>query len=256
MPGVVLPMLYTRLLNPRLARKVHAYLRDQYVTQDELAHLDYAFFALAMEPENTLLVFSRAHLNQIEVVRNIAYNLPAGMSLVVKEHPAALGKRKVSYYRKLLEIPNVRMADPALEARLLMVRARLVSTIAGSVGLEALMLRKPVLTFGQTPYELLPPTMVRRAGPLDDLGETIADLMHHHHHDEEALVGYLAAVMRRSVALDFYTSLLGRVGYSPDGSRAHGDDIKALASYTLETLSLVTGAPEAPARKADSIPLS
>ena len=243
-PGVLLPTLYARLLNPRLARKVHAYLRDKYVTEEELATMDYAFFPLATEPENTLLVFSRAFLNQIEVVRNVAYNLPAGMVLVVKEHPAALGKRQVSYYRKLLEIPNVRMADPALEARRLITRAKLVSNIAGSVGLEALILGKPVLAFGQTPYELLPDTMMRRAGALGELGETIDGLLRDHHHDEAALTSYIAAVMRRSVSLDFYTNLLGRVGYGV-GGQERSDEVQALARYTLETHRLVSGKAEA-----------
>ncbi len=123
--------------------------------------------------------------------------------------------------------------------------AKLVSTIAGSVGLEALMLGRPVLTFGRTPYELLPPTMVRRVASLEDLGETIADLMRNHRHDEEALIAYVAAVMRRSVALDFYTNLLGRAGYSGDQGREHADEIQALAAYTLETLSLVSKEREA-----------
>ena len=60
------------------------------------------------------MVYGRAWMNQIEAIRNIARNLPVGMKLLVKEHPAALGYRSVSFYKKVTAIPNVLLVSPGL----------------------------------------------------------------------------------------------------------------------------------------------
>jgi len=156
LPGGIVPQIYWRLINPLRAKWVHARLAKEYVAESDLLTLDYAFFPLHTEPEVTLLVYSKEYMNQIEVARNVAYNLPVGMTLVVKEHPASVGKRPLGYYRKLLQILNVRLADPLTDSRPLVANAKIVTTISGSIGLEAVMLGKPVITFGGTPYEILP----------------------------------------------------------------------------------------------------
>lgn len=241
LPGALLPMLYRKFLNPRLVRKVDSYFSKKYISESELQNSDYVFFPLHTEPEVSLLVYSKPYLNQIEVLRNIAYSLPPGMILVVKEHPAARGKRPLSYYKKIEEIFNVRFADPTLDARSLIVNSRLVATVASSVGLEALLLGKPVITFGQTPYEILPSNMVRRIKDLNKLDEEITDLMQNHYHDEETLINYIAAVMSRSVSIDFYTTLLERKAQfslrdDPDRER----DMSELAKYTISILNTVS----------------
>lgn len=242
LPGALLPMLYRNFLNPRLVRKVNSYFSKKYITESELQNSDYVFFPLHTEPEVSLLVYSKPYLNQIEVLRNIAYSLPPGMILVVKEHPAARGKRPLSYYKKIEEIFNVRFVDPTVDARFLIVNSRLVATIASSVGFEAILLGRPVITFGQTPYEILPSNMVRKIRDLNNLDENITDLLQNHFYDEEAMINYIAAVMSRSVSIDFYTTLLGRKSQfsdrdNPDRQR----DISDLARYTISILNIVSG---------------
>ncbi len=234
LPGVFIPSLYRKLLNPRLIRRVDSYFSKKYISEAELKQSDYVFFPMHNEPEVTLLVYSKPYMNQIEVIRNIAYSLPAGMILVVKEHPAARGKRPLSYYKKVENIFNVRFTDPTLDARSLITHSKLVTAIAGSVGFEAVLLGKPVLTFGQTPYEILPTHMVRRIKDLNTLSETLADMLQNHHFDEESLVSYIAAVMSRSVPIDFYTTLLEKkTQFSLRSSPERQKDIQELAKYTM-----------------------
>ena len=240
LPGALVPRLYRKLLNPRLLRKVESYFSERYLSESELQKSDYVFFPLHTEPEVSLLVYSKPYLNQIEVIRNIAYNLPVGMILVLKEHPVARGKRPLSYYKKIEEIFNVRFADPSLDARFLIVGSKLVATIASSVGFEAIMLGKPALTFGQTPYEILPSSMVRRVKDLNELGENIADLLQHPYFDENALNSYIAAVMSRSAPIDFYTTLDERKkNFSFDVNQDRRREINELARYTISTLNIV-----------------
>ena len=230
-------LLYARLLNPWQASSVNRRLDASYVRTGDLPSLNYAFFPLHTEPEISLLVHSRCYLNQIEVVRNVAQNLPVGMLVVVKEHPWAVGKRSMGYYRKLLQIPNVRLADPGLSSGPLIEHARLVTTIAGSIGFEAAMRQKPVITFGHTPYEMLPATMVHRVVALEQLGMAVRDLLANYFCDEQVLVSYVAATMRCSTRVNIYSGLLGREGvYVPDRSGGEQTDIERLAALAIQFL--------------------
>lgn len=236
-PGYLIPLLYQSWLNPRLLRKVNAYLDKDAVTEAELPQMDYVFFPLHKEPEVLLLVQSRPFVNQIEVIRHLAYSLPVGMQVVVKEHPTSQGKRPLNYYQKLKDILNVRFAKTEMDTRPLILHSKCVATIAGSTGVEALILGKPVLRFGRTPYDYLPDSMVQRAEDLDQLEEVIADLMTNHHHDEQALIAFIAASMRRGVAVNWYSTLLGKNNDKSGLNLEERDKhIRALADYTISTL--------------------
>ena len=244
----LMAMVYRRLLNPLRARRVHRKLGHSYLLTEDLAGLDYVFFPLHTEPEVTLLVYSKPYLNQIEVIRNLSHAVPVGMKVVVKEHPAAVGKRPLSYYEKILQIPNVRLADPALDSRTLIEQARLVATIAGSIGLEALLRRKPVLTFGRTPYGYLPDSMTRRVVALDALASDVDVLLNGYSCDERALLSFVAATMRESAPMNLYSNLLGKRGVyvvaqqQDTVSDEWQQDIHTLARYTVASL-VELGAP-------------
>jgi len=206
-----------RIIRPWRAFLIGRRFHDLYVRASQLPDLDYAFFPLHTEPEITLSVYSKPYLNQIEAIRLFSHSLPVHMKLVVKEHPWSIGKRPLSYYRKLLEIPNVLLADPAMKSRELVANSRLVTVIAGSIGLEALVLKKPVIALGRVPFSFLPSTAIRHVANPDSLGDNIRDLLECHQHDETALLCYVAAVMNDSAPVDFYSRLLGRKGvYRPD----------------------------------------
>jgi hypothetical protein len=243
-PGVATPILYTRLLKPLRVRWQELRLSSQYVTMADLPALDYAFFALHTEPEVTLSIHGRVFLNQIEVIRNLSQSIPVGMTLVVKEHPHAVGKRRLSYYRKILEIPNVRLADPTLAPKILIEHATLAANIAGSIAWEAVLRRTPAIVFGHTPYEFLPSSMLRRVADMNKLPEEIADLLESYEYRDDAVEAYVAATMSESTPINLYTTLLGREGvYSlePDTVGSAGAwrrDIGRLAAYTIDTLRI------------------
>ena len=144
-----MPLFYRMIINPLTVLNIKRYLSKKYISPDDLVDLDYTFYPLHIEPEVTLLVYSRYFLNQIEVIRNIALSLPSGMKLVVKEHPAAVGKRPLSYYKKIIAIPNVEMINSSVETSTIIKNSKLVSTISGSVGLEGIILGSGTLV---TPF--------------------------------------------------------------------------------------------------------
>ncbi len=140
-PDPLRRLYFTAWRNPRQARRVRNFFKDSYVNESDLQQLSYVFFPLHTEPEVSLLVYGRPYVNQIEIIRMLAMSLPVNMVLVVKEHPWMVGKRSIGAYQKMLEIPRVRFANPATEARTLIKQAHLVAVVTGSVALEAAMLR-------------------------------------------------------------------------------------------------------------------
>ncbi|MCB2226167.1 MAG: hypothetical protein KQH53_05765 [Desulfarculaceae bacterium] len=225
---------HRRVVKPLRARLMDFTQRAAYAKPDDLPVGGFAFFPLHKEPEVTLLVYSRPWLNQIEACRLIAASLPVGMPLVVKEHPGSVGTRSLSYYAKLRAIPNLLLAPPEQEARPYLERAALCAVIAGSVGFEAVLLNKPVLTLGNAPFNCLPGEMLRFADKPLDLSREVAGLLAGHRHDEAALLAYLGAMMDASLPLDWYSLMLGRQGvHVVDGA---GQDREARRAAQLSAL--------------------
>lgn len=238
-PPLVSQTIYRRVVKPWRAWSLDLRLRPGYLGPEQLAAGSYAFFPLHKEPEVTLLVYSKPYVNQIEACRLIASSLPTGMKLVVKEHPGSVGARKPGFYDKLLEIPNLALAPPELDARGLIEKAALIAVIAGSVGFEALMLRRPVLTLGNAPFNCLPESMLRHAPQALRLSQEVAALLAGHQHDEKALLAYLGAVMDNSCPVDWYSLFLGRQGVHTVGDQAgdrqarQQEQAERLAAYLL-----------------------
>jgi len=243
--------VWHKFINRKLTiLKTNRYLSKLYFNPDKLSNLDYAFFPLHKEPEVTLMVYSRPFMNQIETIRNLARSLPVGMKLLVKEHPACIGYRSLSYYKKILKIPNVLLIAPNIESRRVVEASRIVAIISGSIGLEAIIRKKPVIHFGNVPFSFLPNTMIRGITNMHTIAETIIDLLNNHTHDEKALGAYIAAVMAESVPIDFYSVLLGREeAFNPAKSGASGDalqkrkteHINRLAQYLMQRMKQRSG---------------
>lgn len=91
-------------------------------------------------------------VDQDSLIRQIAEALPQGHDVVLKEHPVSVGRNSLGYLRGLKEIENVRLVDPHTSSHELIQKARAVTVISSTVGLEALLYGRPVLTLGQPFY--------------------------------------------------------------------------------------------------------
>jgi hypothetical protein len=232
-PDPLRSLMFAAIVNPARAWVTARQLGNRYVNEEHLKTFRYVFYPLHTEPEVSLLVYGRPFLNQIEVIRQIAISLPIDMQLVVKEHPWMVGKRTRSFYRKLLNIPRVHLARPEMAARDLIGHASLVAVITGSVALEAVILQKPVITFGDCPFNALPPTMVRRCADLRDLPSLLATMLNEYQHDEAALQAYVAAVFDLSESVNLYSVLLEKEGVHVERQAVRAEEIGKLADYAL-----------------------
>jgi hypothetical protein len=91
-------------------------------------------------------------VDQASLVEQVADALPAGYDLVLKEHPMSVGRNSIALLRRLRRRPNVRLLPPDASSHDLIRAAEAVVVISSTVGLEALLYEKPVLTLGQPFY--------------------------------------------------------------------------------------------------------
>ena len=195
----------------------------------------YAIYPLNTEPEVALLAFGRPYRNQIETVRNLAASLPVGWKLVVKEHPNAYGYRSTAYYRKLKQIPNVLLAGPKADTGKLIDHSELVALVYGTIGLEAIIKEKPLLIFGEVPYGVFPPNMVRLNEKPWRLGRDIRRLLDDYRYDETQVLAYVAAHIRSSIKVNLFTGLLAKSGrHSGASDKSLTEQYADLAEYTRQ----------------------
>lgn len=114
----------------------------------------FIYFPLHQEPERVLLIASPFYTNQLETIRHIAKSLPINFKLYVKEHPtqSIRGWRELSFYKQVLEIPNVVFLHHSVSSENIMKQSSLVITIGGTSALEAAFYKKPSIIFKEMFY--------------------------------------------------------------------------------------------------------
>lgn len=135
------------------------------------------YFPMHVEPERALYIAAPFYTNQLDVITNVAKSLPVGYYLYVKDHPGMhfFGWRQISYYKRLLSLPNVKVIHPSISPDLILKNCSGVITIGGSSALEACFYKKPVILFGDLSYSRMP--SVHKVERLEDLPVIIRRLL-------------------------------------------------------------------------------
>ncbi len=183
-------------------------LKDSYLEAEKVMKGDFIFFPLHAEPEVSIFLYGRPFHNQIELIRTISMSMPINFKLIVKEHPFTIGKRKLSFYKKLLNIPGVYIVDPNKSADELIKKSKLVSIISGSSGIEAVLNNKPVITFGSSIINVLPSNLVRKVSFSNQLTKDINNLLINFKEDRSAIKKFFKTIYDRSFSLRLYDILL------------------------------------------------
>jgi hypothetical protein len=154
----------------------------------------FAYFPLHVTDDYKIKRVIPHCVDQASIIEQVADALPQGYDLVLKEHPMSVGRNRLSMLRRLARIPNVRLVDPWASSHQLMRDADAVVVISSTVGLEALMYDKPVLTLGQPFYANAGVTM-----DLDSFAgirEAVPQVLRWQP-DHERILRFLHAAMRR-----------------------------------------------------------
>lgn len=185
----------------------------------------YIFYPLHLEPESSISLLAPFYENQIALVRNIALSAPSGHKIYVKEHPHMVDVRPRGYYRQLLNIPNVRLIDPKISSFELIKNSSLITTITGTAGWEAVILKKPVITFGNCFFNIFS-GVIKSENP-EQLPFLIKNQIDNSKYNENEVVSYLAAVFEDSVSSDLYNMWSN----TPYRKLIEGRMAKGLAEY-------------------------
>ncbi len=143
------------------------------------------------------------------------------------------GYRPRSFYKELKKMPNVKIINPSAKSFGLTHNAKLITTIAGTAGWEAVCFKKPVITFGDTHYNALP--MVKRCRAIEDLPYLIKEQLENFVHDEAALVNFVTAAYKESVDSDLVAIWEGEAAVRVKERR---QELLPLVGYMAEKLNL------------------
>ena len=144
--------------------RIHSYIQPFYAIPPFLAYQsipklksppenDYVYFALHFQPEATTSPLGGIYVDQYFAILMLARSLPAGISVVVKEHPRQhFWQRFPDFYKLLKSEDNIKFAHIKTDSHTLTKKALAVATITGTVGWEAIFNKKPVLLFGSVFY--------------------------------------------------------------------------------------------------------
>jgi hypothetical protein len=143
----------------------------------------FILYGLHKQPEIGLDVLASYLSNQEELIRSIARSLPVTHDLYVKPHANDLGGRSRAFFKRLVQIPRVRVIDPLADTHALIRASDLVLSVSGTMAYEAGLYGSRAITFapmyfapvlmasGLDPYQLRLQDMLEFLGrphPKDD----------------------------------------------------------------------------------------
>jgi len=241
----VIPPLKFYIYNEYFSKWKYNYysyrLKSIYQDLNMLTKCEYVFFPMHSEPELATLVWGKGAMNQIEVIRNIARSLPIHYKLAVKEHPRSLGYRKLSYYKKLLNIPNVVLVNPLEEVRDIILNSKMVISISTFVAFEAVLLKKPSMMLGEKrPFSLLDTNMLRYVSDFNNLFKEIDLFLKEYQFNYTNLISYIAATIKSSIPINYFTDFLKKQQRFKKENINSEESMKKFANYLLKKISSVT----------------
>jgi hypothetical protein len=153
----------------------------------------FVYFPLHMTEDYKIKRVIPHFSDQASIIEQVADALPPGYDLVLKEHPLSIGCNPLSLLYRLRKRDNVVLLHPHKSSHELIERSAAIVVISSTVGLEALLYSKPVLTIGSPFYAGYGVTL--DVDRLAQLREYIPALLTFRP-DRETILRFLHAAMR------------------------------------------------------------
>ena len=116
----------------------------------------YLVYPIHFHPEASTSVLAPIYIDEYYNILNISIHLPYDYTLLVKEHPSAVGFREVDFYKKIKALPNVKLIHHNVKAKQLLKLSKGVITVTNTMGYEALIMGKKTFLLGRIFYETHP----------------------------------------------------------------------------------------------------
>ena len=148
---------------------------DKYSHKSIPCNEKFILFTLNQDPERSTLIAAPFYSNQFEVIRHIAKSIPIDYKLYVKEHFSQSLRewRKISTYKKIIQIPNVRLFHPSSDTIELIKKSSLVISIGGTPPFQAVFYKKPSLVFADIGFTIIP--SIKKISCLEELPSLIVE---------------------------------------------------------------------------------
>lgn len=141
----------------RITRTISA--NKFYKKLSDLKNEKYFYFPLHFPEDSQLIVRGKPFMSQEFIVEVVSRYIPYPYKLVVKEHPHSRGFYNLKMLKKIHDLHNVILLPPLTNSHFIIPNASAVIVINSTVGFEALLYRKPVITLEDSFYRGLGVTL-------------------------------------------------------------------------------------------------
>ena len=129
---------------------------DSHVSEPDFTQ-PFIYVPLHMQPEATTCPMGGGFMDQELMVKMLAWHLPAGVKIYVKEHPhQGEQMRSQSFYDSMIRLPSVIFVPRDTSTVRLTESAVATATVTGTAGFECVFREKPVFLFGHVFYQDIP----------------------------------------------------------------------------------------------------
>jgi hypothetical protein len=149
----------------RISRTISA--KKYYKKLSDLENEKYFYFPLHFPEDSQLIVRGKPFMSQEFIVEVVSRYIPYPYKLVVKEHPHSRGFYSLKMLKRIHDLHNVILVPPLTNSHLITPNADAVVVINSTVGFEALLYKKPVISLEDSFYRGLGVTL--DVNHLDDL---------------------------------------------------------------------------------------
>lgn len=131
----------------------------------------YVLFGLHYQPESSIDVWAPFFSNQMWVIELLSRSIPPSHRLLVKIHKSDIASYSSAQLSRMRSFPGVELVRPFADTRGFIENADVIVSIQGTMGLEAALLGKPVISLGESPIAVFP--SVSRIGDIRCLPQLI-----------------------------------------------------------------------------------
>jgi hypothetical protein len=172
----------------------------------------YAIFALHYQPEATTMPRAGVFYDHLYILELLSKYLPSDWNIYIKENPKQFNPvsegetgRLLRFYQDAVRFPRVQFVPLKTDPFLLIDYAKVVVTITGTMGWEALVRKKPVICFGPSWYDSFSNSVLRIQNT-NDL-EKMTGFIKNHKYSKQKLFTYLKAIENNSILAYFRRGL-------------------------------------------------
>lgn len=210
----------------RIYRKIRysRFLKKHAVDPRNLKNVNYLIYPLHLEPESSTLILGKWLNDQRKIIEMISKALPVDTVLIVKEHKPSVGRRSLQFYKDIEQYHNVFLVNERIDVYPFIEQSKGVVLISSTMGLEALMLKKPILAFGERYYNVSANTYL--ADNFKELDQIIAKMLQHKFDEDDRLAFFHALLATTTDDMGY----LSHLEYQKEDLEILADKIEVLAS--------------------------